>query len=156
MNENVVMTCFHKGPMVLCFALGMWTLYFSQFFISFFIGLRRICLRAKVRNLAFFKRPESFFSVGLPLTVCAFVSLRNDNILQQHIDTFLETASPNFIKTAYSCRFEKISDQTKSKSSLIGLTTFRWPLRKHAIKIVFLWLVQFDPLVKKNVRRQSS
>ena len=144
------MMCFHLGPLVLRYALVMWTLYFSHFFKSFFIGLRRICLRAKVRNLAFFKRPESFFSVGLPLTVCAFVSLRRDNILQQYIDTFLETASPNFIQTASSCRIEKISDQTKSKSSLIGLTTFRWSLRKQAIKIVFLWLVQFDPLVKKK------
>ena len=26
---------------------------------------------------------------------------------------------------------------------------FKWPLRKHAIKTVFLWLVHFDPLVKK-------
>ena len=62
----------------------------------------------------------------------------------------------------------KISDQTISKSSLIGLSTrpnkidqsqkmdinkekskFRWPLRKHAIKTVFRWLVHFDPLVKK-------
>ena len=25
----------------------------------------------------------------------------------------------------------------------------RWPLRKHTIKTVFLWLVHFDPLVKK-------
>ena len=44
---------FHKGPLVLCYALVMWTLFFSQFFRSFFIGLPRICLRAKVRNLVF-------------------------------------------------------------------------------------------------------
>ena len=31
----------------------MWTQYFSQFFTSFFKGLRRICLRAKVGNLVF-------------------------------------------------------------------------------------------------------
>ena len=29
----------------------MWTLYFSQFFTSFFIGLRRICWSAKVHSL---------------------------------------------------------------------------------------------------------
>ena len=45
--------CFHKGPLVLRYALVMWTLYFSHFFTSFFVGLRRIFLRAKVRNLAF-------------------------------------------------------------------------------------------------------
>ena len=45
--------CFPKGPLVLPYALVMWTLYFSHFFTSFFIGLRRICLRAKVRNLVF-------------------------------------------------------------------------------------------------------
>ena len=50
---------------------------------------------------------QSFFSVGIPRTVCAFVSLRQDNILQQYIDTFLKTVSPNFIQTASFCRFEK-------------------------------------------------
>ena len=43
--------CFHKGPLV--YTLVMWMLYFSQFFPSFFIGLHRICLCAKVRNLDF-------------------------------------------------------------------------------------------------------
>ena len=43
--------CFHKGSLV--YTLVMWTLYFSQFFPSFFIRLRRICVRAKVRNLNF-------------------------------------------------------------------------------------------------------
>ena len=49
-NENAIM-CFHKGPLV--YTLVMWILYFSQFFPSFFIGLRRICLCTKVRNLDF-------------------------------------------------------------------------------------------------------
>ena len=31
----------------------MWMLYFSHYFTSFVVGLRRICLRAKVHNLAF-------------------------------------------------------------------------------------------------------
>ena len=47
------MICFHKGPLVLHYALVMSKLHFSHFFISFFIGLRRICLRAKARNLVF-------------------------------------------------------------------------------------------------------
>ena len=46
--------CFHKGPLVLHYALVMWMLYFSHFFTSFFIGLCRICLCAKLRiNLVF-------------------------------------------------------------------------------------------------------
>ena len=47
------MTCFHKGPLVLRHALDMWMLYFSHFFSSFFIVIRRICLPAKVRKLVF-------------------------------------------------------------------------------------------------------
>ena len=54
MNDNVSMMCFHKGLLVLRYAfLVICTLYFSHIFISFFIGLRGICLRAKVRNLVF-------------------------------------------------------------------------------------------------------
>ena len=45
--------CFHKGLLVLHYALVVWTLYFSHFFTSFFIGLCRICLLAKVCNWAF-------------------------------------------------------------------------------------------------------
>ena len=40
--------CLHKGPLLLRNDLVMQMLYFSHFFTSFFIGLRRICLRAKV------------------------------------------------------------------------------------------------------------
>ena len=40
------MMCFHKGPLVLNYAV-IWTLYFSHFFT----GLYRICLCAKVHNL---------------------------------------------------------------------------------------------------------
>ena len=36
-------------------------------------------------------------------------------------------------------------DRAKNKENC----KFRWPLRKHAVKTVFLWLVHFDPLVKK-------
>ena len=43
--------CFHNGALVLCYALVMLRLYFSQFFASFFIGLRRIYSRTDVRNL---------------------------------------------------------------------------------------------------------
>ena len=54
---------------------------------------------------------QSFFSVSIPRTVCAFVSLRHDIILQQYIDTFLKTVSPNFIQTASFCRFEKFRNK---------------------------------------------
>ena len=167
-----------------------------------------------------------FFSVGLPRTVCAFVSLTRDNIIEQYIHTFLETPRPNVIQTASHCCFEKFRikrypnrplldyplDLTKSTNHKIRKRTwtwarsiqpkfpeisvqnsmdrfgptgkvskkrvhllrwttfpgragwnfgwmdcaknkenckFRWPLRKHAVKTVFLWLVHFDPLVKK-------
>ena len=53
MNENVIMMCFHKGTLVFRYASVMSTLYFSHFCTSFFIGSRRICLRAKVCNLGF-------------------------------------------------------------------------------------------------------
>ena len=35
---------FHKGPLILGYALVMSMIYFSQFFTSFFIGLARIFL----------------------------------------------------------------------------------------------------------------
>ena len=48
LNENVIMICFHKGPLVSC----EW--YISViFFTSFFLGLRWICSRPKVGNLVF-------------------------------------------------------------------------------------------------------
>ena len=47
------MMCFHKGPLVLHYALVTGMLYFSHIFTSFFIGLWGICLRVKVHNLAF-------------------------------------------------------------------------------------------------------
>ena len=66
-----------------------------------------VCFSLSSRTSPFQKRSVSFCSVGLPRTVCAFVSLRHDdNILKQYIDTFLVT-SPNFIQTASSCRSEK-------------------------------------------------
>ena len=47
-----IMMCLHKGPLVLHNAF-MWMLYFSHFFTSFFTGLLRICLHAKVRDSVF-------------------------------------------------------------------------------------------------------
>ena len=44
--KNVIMMCFHRGPLVLHNA-------FSHFFDKFPHSLRRICLRAKVHNLVF-------------------------------------------------------------------------------------------------------
>ena len=49
MNENVIVMCFNEGPLVLRYALVIRTLDVSQFFTL----LRRICLRAKARNLVF-------------------------------------------------------------------------------------------------------
>ena len=49
-NETQLSCVFNKG-LVLRYALLMWTLYITQFFTSFFIGLRRICLHAKELNL---------------------------------------------------------------------------------------------------------
>ena len=40
-------------------------LYFSHFFISFFIGLCRICLRAEAHNLVFINRQYSYSSAVL-------------------------------------------------------------------------------------------
>ena len=59
------MMCFHKGPLVLRYALVMRMLFFRHFFTSFFIGLRRICLRAKVHNLVFIN--YSSLLVGIDL-----------------------------------------------------------------------------------------
>ena len=47
------MVCFHKGSLVLRYASVMGMLYFSHFFFFFFIGLRRICVRAKLCTLVF-------------------------------------------------------------------------------------------------------
>ena len=93
-------------------------------------------------------------------------------MIEQYLNTFLETPRPNVIQTASYCCFEKFRikrypnrlsldyplDLTKSTNHKIRKrkwtknkenSKFRWPLRKHAIKTVFLWLVHFDPLVKK-------
>ena len=52
LNENVIVMCFHKGPLVSC----EW--YISViFFTSFFVGLRWICSRPKVGNLVFMSCP---------------------------------------------------------------------------------------------------
>ena len=127
-----------------------------------------LCFSLSSRTSPFRKHSVLFFSVGLPRTVCAFVSLTRDNIIEQYINTFLETPRPNVIQTASHCCFEKFRikrypnrpsldhplDLTKSTNHKNGHkrkenSKFRWPLRKHAIKTVFLWLVHFDPLVKK-------
>ena len=79
----------------------LWVFYVIECLENFF------CFSLSLRTSPFRKRSVSVFSVGLPQTVCPFVSLRNDNILQQYIGTFLKTASPNLIQTCSSCRFEK-------------------------------------------------
>ena len=47
LNENVLMMCFHKGPLVLHYVLV------NAILQSIFTVLHRICLRAKVHNLVF-------------------------------------------------------------------------------------------------------
>ena len=49
----MIITCFHKGPMVLHYALVMWTLYFSQFFTSFCIRFTQNFFSTKVPNVFF-------------------------------------------------------------------------------------------------------
>ena len=120
----------------------------------------------------FWKHSVLFFSVGLARTVFAFVSLTRDNIIEQYINTFLEMPWPNVIQTASYCCFKKFRikrhpnrpsldyplNLTKSTNRKIRKrkwiynkenSKFIWPVRKHAIKTVFLWLVLFYPLVKK-------
>ena len=55
----------------------------------------------------FRKHSVLFFSAGLPRTVCAFVSLTRNNMIEQYINTFLEMPRPNVIQTASHCCFEK-------------------------------------------------
>ena len=122
-----------------------------------------LCFSLRSRTSPFRKHSELFFSVGLPRTVCAFVSLTRDNMIEQYNNTFLETPRPNVIQTASYCCFEKFRierypnrpsldypfDQTQNKEKKMDINSkFRWPLRKHAIKTIILWLVHFDPLVK--------
>ena len=64
---------------------------------------------------------------------------------------FLTAASKNF---GSFTRPNNI-DQSQNKKKKVDKknkenSKFRWPLRKHAIKTVFLWLVHFDRLVKKK------
>ena len=96
------------------------------------------------------------FSVGLPWTVFAFVSLMRDNIIEQYMNTFLETLRPNVIQTAPYCCFKKFRikrhpnrpsldyplNLTKSTNHKIRKrkwmynkenSKFIWPVRKHAI-----------------------
>ena len=67
-----------------------------------------LCFSMCSRTSPFRKHSVLFFSVGLPRTVCAFVSLTRDNMMEQYINTFPETPRPNGIRTASHCCFEKI------------------------------------------------
>ena len=59
----------------------------------------------------FARRSSAIMQKSIPRsanwTVCAFVSLTRDNIIEQYINTFLETPRPNVIQTASYCCFEK-------------------------------------------------
>ena len=65
-----------------------------------------LCFSLSSLTSPFRKHSVLFFSVGLPRTVCAFVSLTRDNMIEQYINTFLETPRPNVIQTASHCCFE--------------------------------------------------
>ena len=54
-----------------------------------------LCFSLSSRTSPLRKHSVLIFSVGLPRTVCAFVSLTRDNIIEQYINTFLETPRPN-------------------------------------------------------------
>ena len=82
-----------------------------------------LCFSRSSRTSPVRKRSVLYFSVGLSRTVRAFVSLTRYNIIEQNINAFLETPRPNAIQTASYCCFGKISDQTISKLSFIGLST---------------------------------
>ena len=52
------------------------------------------CFSLISRTSPFRKHSVLFFSAGLPRTVCAFVNLTRNNMIEQYINTFLETPRP--------------------------------------------------------------
>ena len=60
-----------------------------------------------VRGPARYKNTQCYFSVGLPRTVCAFVSLTLDNILQKCVPR--NTVAKFYIQTASYCSHQMIS-----------------------------------------------
>ena len=70
-----------------------------------------------VRGPAYYENTQCYFSVGLPRTVCAFVSLTLDNILQQYVP-------PNTVAKFYpNCFFLLLTAALKNFGSndIIGL-----------------------------------
>ena len=61
-----------------------------------------------VRGPAHYENTQCYFSVGLPRTVCAFVSLTLDNILQQYVP---RNTVAKFYPTCFLLLLWKISDQ---------------------------------------------
>ena len=82
-----------------------------------------LCFSLSSRTSPFRKQSVLFFSVGLPRTVCAFVSLTRDNITEQYILHVPRNAAAKCYPNCFLLLLGNISDQTISKSSLTRLST---------------------------------
>ena len=114
-----------------------------------------VCFSLSSRTSPFRNRSESFFSLSLPRKVCAFVSLRHENILQHYIDNAPRNRVAKFSPNCFFLPLWNISGQTKFKSSLTGLYS-NDHLGNTQLKLSFFdWCISI-PSSKKIVRRQSS
>ena len=95
--SSILLSILHVHPWYSDLSLRPWVLDVIECLDIF------VCFSLSSRTSPFRKHSVWFFSVGLPRTVYSFVNLRHDNILQQYINTFLETVLPNFIQSASSC-----------------------------------------------------
>ena len=125
---------------------SIWRHWMSWQFRLFFLSSRT----SPFRN-----RSESFFSLSLPRKVCAFVSLRHENILQHYIDNAPRNRVTKFSPNCFFLPLWNISGQTKFKSSLTGLYS-NDHLGNTQLKLSFFdWCISISSS-KKNGRRQSS
>ena len=105
-KHSSVQTLFHFTRTLLIFrfviaSMGSWVFDVIECLGNF------LCFSLSSRTSTFPKHSVLFVGVGLPRTVCAFVNLTRDNIIEQCINTFPETPRPNVIRTTSSCCFEK-------------------------------------------------
>ena len=143
------MMCFHFGQLVLCYALVMWMLYFSHFFTSFFIGLRRICLCVKSCNLVFI--------------ICSLI-VRIDCVTDKLKATFSWMKDTLFCPQIYSperwkshfraLKFQNFLGQNtpKSYSNLLATSIFIETPEHLVIKKLEILVIRFcNPLRKNSV-----
>ena len=92
------------------------------------------------RTSPFRKHSVLFFSVGLPANSVCICKFNPGNMIEQYINTFLETPRPNVIQTDSHCCFEKLRikrcpnrssldyplDLTKSTNHEIRKRTWTW------------------------------